>query len=283
MSTSPDQRDEADSLLSLAPGSCIAPGYTTIELLRRGDALDVYDAWSEERDCRCVAKVLRPDRRNDRVACERLRHEGRLLMRFSHRHLVRAYELINRPAPVLILETLTGETLGHLIAHSHRHLPVRDVTFLGIHLCSALHYLHRYDVLHLDIKPSNIMAQCGTAKLMDLSIARPPGPGRRGIGTPHYMAPEQVRGDTLSAATDVWGVGGVLFEAITGERPCSVRDSGGSVGRATGTIAALHSRRRIPHDLTHLVEQCLAPDPAARPSVADLASGLKRLVSTQRA
>jgi serine/threonine protein kinase len=283
MSESPDQRGGEDGPPALAPGSCIAPGYTTIALLRRGDALDVYDAWSEERDCRCVAKVLRPDRHSDRVAGERLRHEGRLLVRFSHRHLVRAYELINRPAPVLILETLTGETLGHLIARSRRRLPVRDITYLGIHLCSALHYLHRHDVLHLDIKPSNIMAQCGTAKLMDLSIARPPGPGRRGIGTPQYMAPEQVRGDTLSAATDVWGVGGMLFEALTGERPCSVRDDSDANGAdRAGSLAALHTRRRIPGDLRQLVERCLAPNPAARPSVAELAGGLKALVGMQR-
>jgi serine/threonine protein kinase len=272
------ERDAGDGPAPLAPGACIAPGYPVIALLRRGDALDVYDVWSEERDCRCVAKALRPDRRADRVARARLRHEGRLLIGFSHPHLVRAYELVNRPSPVLILETLTGETVGHLFAASRR-LPARDVAFLGIHLCSALHYLHRHDVLHLDIKPSNIMAECGTAKLMDLSIARPPGPGRRGVGTPQYMAPEQASGGFLSAATDVWGVGGVLFEAITGERPCGARGGPAPDGTERACLlGALRARRRLPRNLTHLVERCLALDPAARPSVAELACGLKDVV-----
>jgi eukaryotic-like serine/threonine-protein kinase len=277
------KRDADDGPAPLAPGVPIAPGYTVIELLRRGNALDVYDVWSEERDCRCVAKILRPDRCADRMARERLRHEGRLLVGFSHPHLVRAYEFINRPSPVLILETLTGETLGHLIATRRRRLPVRDIAFLGIHLCSALHYLHRHTILHLDIKPSNIMAECGTAKLMDLSIARPPGPGRRGIGTPQYMAPEQVRGDLLSAATDVWGVGGVLFEAITGERPSGAHDGSALEGTERESLLdTLRARRRLPRNLTHLVERCLALDPAARPSVAELACGLKDVAKMRR-
>lgn len=265
-------RNAEDGPAPLPPGACIAPGYLAIELLRRGNTLDVYDVWSEERDCRCVAKMLRPDRRTDRVAREQLRREGLLLIGFSHPHLVRAYELIDGPSPVLILETLTGETLGHLIRHSRRRVSVHDAAFLGLHLCSALHYLHRHNVLHLDIKPSNIMLECGTAKLMDLSIARPPGRGRRGIGTPHYMAPEQARGGMLSAATDVWGVGVVLFEAITGSRPLM---SNGTAGAQPGT--SIRTYRRVPRLLAQVVEECLAPLPADRPAVNAVAASLRQV------
>src|SRR3982751_1577681 len=72
-------------------------------------------------------------------------------------------------------------------------------------------------VLHLDIRPANVMAEAGIAKLIDLSLAGVPGPARPGRGTRHYMAPEQALGGTLSAATDVWGIGATLYEAATGE------------------------------------------------------------------
>lgn len=272
------ERGDEDGPAPLSRGEHIAPGYTAIELLRRGDALDVYDAWSEERDCRCVAKMLRPDRRADRVVRDRLLHEGRLLLGFAHPHLVRAYEVIDRPSPVLILETLTGETLGHLIADRRHRLPVRDVAFLGLHLCSALRYLHQHDVLHLDLKPSNIMAECGTAKLMDLSIARSPGPGRRGIGTPQYMAPEQACGGTLSAATDVWGLGTVLFEALTGHRAGGAPgDHGPRYGGDGPVTESVGVYRRLPPALVHLLDGCLAPRQEDRPPVAAIAAGLRQV------
>src|SRR4051794_285763 len=93
-----------------------------------------------------------------------------------------------------------------------------------MHLCSALHYLHSQGYLHIDVKPSNVIAYNGSAKLLDLSIARPPGRAKRGVGTRQYMAPEQVRGATLTEATDVWGVGATLYEAATGAMPFPEKD-----------------------------------------------------------
>jgi ABC-type polar amino acid transport system ATPase subunit/tRNA A-37 threonylcarbamoyl transferase component Bud32 len=198
---------------SLSSGASVAPSYRTLEHLHRGRLLDVYHVWSEERDCCCVVKALRPDHQADATARRRLREEGRLLLRLTHPHIVRAYALRERPHPVLILETLPGETLAHMIDRVGR-LSVTDVGFLGIHLCSAMQYLHRHDYLHHDLKPSNIVSDCGQAKIIELSIARPPGRAR-GAGTRVYMTPEQVAA-VLSPATDVWGISAVLYEAATG-------------------------------------------------------------------
>ncbi len=99
----------------LAPGSAIAPAYVVIEHLSRGRALDVYDVWSDERECRCIAKMLRPDRAKDQAARRRLVREGRLLRGLSHPHIVRGYELLPPPRPLVIMETLSGETLARLI------------------------------------------------------------------------------------------------------------------------------------------------------------------------
>jgi eukaryotic-like serine/threonine-protein kinase len=188
--------------------------YELIERLSRGHAYDVYDAWSHQRGCRCVVRMLRPDRRRDRGARADLLREGRLLERLTHPHLVRAYEIRSRP-PMVVLETLGGATLAALLEHGP--LDRADLVQLGLQLGSAVRYLHRNGVLHLDLKPDNLIAEAGRLKVIDLSIAQPPGPIEAGTGTRRWMAPEQVRGGTVTAAADVWGIGRVLAAAGGGD------------------------------------------------------------------
>jgi len=259
----------------LSEGERVAVGYEVIQHLRRGGDCDVYDAWSEERDCRCVAKTLRPDRRSHGPARQRLRTEGRLLLSLSHPHIVRAYELIGRPDPVLVLETIDGETVKHLSERRRHRLSSTDIAFLGMHLCAAIQYLHRNGVLHLDLKPSNVISDQGLAKVIDLSIAKPPGRGRRGIGTAGYMAPEQALGGTLSAATDVWGIGAVLFEAATGEAPCPDGIESGMNGTGRPSVPpSVRSHRRLPTQLARVIDSSLDPDPGERPQVRELSTTL---------
>ncbi len=204
-----------------------------IERISRGHAYDVFDAWSEERGCRCIVRTLRPERRLDRKAKADLLREGRLLERLTHPHLVRAYETRSKP-PLVVLETLGGSTLGALLEHGC--LDRADLVQLGLQLGSAIRYLHRNGVLHLDLKPDNLIAEAGRLKVIDLSIAQPPGRVPPGTGTARWMAPEQVRGGEVGPAADVWGIGRVLAAAGGGD----------------------------------LVRDCLADDPAARPPVDDV-------------
>ena len=118
------------------------------------------------------------------------------------------------------METLGGETLAHLIGPPPAAVGP-ELAFLGLQLSSAVGYLHRHGVLHLDLKPSNIVAEAGRAKLIDLSVARAPGRAKAGMGTWRYMAPEQARAATVGRAADVWGVGVVLWSAIWGDTPFS--------------------------------------------------------------
>ncbi len=264
----------------LVTGEQLAPGYGVIAHMRRGNHLDVYDSWSEERACRVIAKTPRPDRLEDEETVRALFREGRLLRKFTHPHIVRAYEVIKEPRPVVILETLTGATLAYLIDTSPRRLAISDITHLGLHLCSALHYLHRHDVLHLDLKPSNIVSESRLAKIIDLSIARPPGRGKEGAGTTQYMAPEQITGDRVSPATDVWGVGAVLWEAATGEEPFNADDEDDdepSYEQLERRIVPLRSYRRVPAAFAKTVESCLEPEPDRRPTVEDLTQALTNL------
>jgi serine/threonine protein kinase len=269
---------ELEPVRQRGAGELLAPGYVVVDLLHHGGDLDVYDVWSEERDCRCVAKVVRPDRLGDRAARGRLIREGQILIRLTHPHIVRAYELVPRPIPMLVIETLPGETVSHMIAGRRRRLPLTDIICLGLHLCSAIHYLHRQGFLHLDLKPSNIVADRGVAKVLDLSIARRPGRGPKGMGTRQYMAPEQARGDLLSAATDVWGIGAVLFEASTGQQPFTAYPEGRRYDQLERKAASVSTYRRVPSAFTRALEGCLAPEPARRPTIDQLSSALKSLL-----
>jgi eukaryotic-like serine/threonine-protein kinase len=272
-----------------------APGYHTIELLRRGRDLDVHDVWSGERACRCVIKSVRPDRLDRDGARRRLLDEGRLLQRLTHPHIVRAYEVREEPVPMVVMETLSGETVGHMIDRE-ADLSATELVQLGLHLCSAIRYLHGHGILHLDLKPSNVIAECGRAKLIDLSVARPPGPAHAGIGTHYYLSPEQARGGVLGPAADVWGIGVVLFEAATGEPAFDDPDApddddedldydeSGSESLDEGDYPQLSVRARridelrpLPRELADLVAACLDPSPELRPSVDELMQRLEPL------
>jgi serine/threonine protein kinase len=263
----------------LQAGEIITPGYEVIAHLHRSNNFDVYDAWSEERTSRCIAKTPIPDLIEDKKLTRGLFREGRLLKKLTHPHIVRAYETIREPRPALILETLTGATLAYLIDTSPRRLPLTDIAHLGLHLCSAVRYLHRHGILHLDLKPSNIVSECQRAKILDLSIARPPGRGKKGAGTRNYMAPEQARGELLGPAADVWGIGAVLFEAATGELPFGApEDDVDRYEQLERRAETVRSYRRVPAAFNDLVGRCLEPEPARRPTLQELADALRELV-----
>lgn len=298
------------------PGTELAAGYRVIGHMNRGKRLDVYDAWSEERSSRCVLKTLRPDRAAEPRARRALLQEGRLLLRFTHPHLVRAYELtgaMDDGRPVLVLETLGGETLSYLIRRlneADRRLPLVDTALLGLQLSSALAYLHRHGWLHLDMKPSNIVAEAGRARLIDLSIARRPGRVRAGSGTMEYLSPEQARGGMITTAADVWGLGAVLFTALAGEPPygrdfvptATGEDTGEDPDETASTDATwtdtsdtfvypqldrdpdpVRRRRRVPAALGGLVDACLHREPEGRPSLAEVTQRLEAWLPTRHA
>jgi eukaryotic-like serine/threonine-protein kinase len=272
------------------PFSQAQEGYEVIAHLSRTRRLDTYEVWSHERACSCVVKTLRPDRRDDERARAALLAEGRLLTTLAHPHIVRGYELIDGPEPAVVMETLDGETLAHLIARHPEGLYAQELAWLGLHLASALHYLHRWGILHLDVKPANVIAEAGRAKLIDLSLARPPGRRRPGLGTWSNLAPEQARGDELGTAADVWGLGTVLYEGAAG-RPPFRDDDDGSWTDDTGPSRTWDTDDQLqagypqlegspplltglPDDLAATITACLAPEPNDRPSLAELAARL---------
>jgi serine/threonine protein kinase len=298
-----------------APGTMLLPGYRVVGLLQSGRDFETYDAWSERRYSRCVVKVIRTDRVRSRSLPVRLALEGRLLTELDHPHLVRGYEMVTDPVPAVVIETLTGATLSHLLGRGRNKLAAEGVAHLGCQLASALQFLHDNGYLHLDVKPGNVIVAGGTAKLIDLSLTQPPGPVARGLGTDAYLSPEQATGGTVTAASDVWGLGVTLYEAATGVSPFADRgtpsSAGASVpagGSASGRAAASgrHARsheggvdrcpdcgealdypqtrlrapkvrrlRRLPRPVAEVIDAALEPAAADRPTLAQVHDGMR--------
>lgn len=262
-------------------------GYEVLELLNRGNTMEVYDAWSLERDCRVIVKTPLDDRLGDRSAVAGLLREGELLQRLTHPHIVRAYETVAEPRPAVVMETLGGETVAHMARDGGEPLSCEEIAQLGLQLCSAIGYLHRQGYLHLDLKPSNVIAESGRARLIDLGLARPPGELAEGIGTWCYMSPEQARGGRVSAAADVWGIGAVLSEAVTGWPPFDepsgwneVTDEEIPYPQLERAARRVDEVRDVGAELTDLIAACLRPEPAERPALPQLRGALQAVAGT---
>jgi serine/threonine-protein kinase len=135
-------------------------------------------------------------------------------------------EGFNKSRPYIVMEYLEGQTLGTLM-HAIRPMPEADALKIVSRICEALHYMHEHDVVHRDLKPENIMiCSDGSIRIMDFGIAKFEGQRRLtfggftpAMGTPDYMAPEQVKGKRGDARTDIYSLGAILYEMVTGSTP----------------------------------------------------------------
>ncbi|OLC09424.1 MAG: hypothetical protein AUH39_04595 [Chloroflexi bacterium 13_1_40CM_67_9] len=249
--------------LAFSPRSAaFVSGYRAVAHLRRGDLCDVYDAWSEEREARCVIKILRPDRRAYAADRRRVVAEGELLLSMTHPHIIRAYEVHEDPIPFIVLEAGSEALLTRLIEQGP--LSLRDLARLATQLCSALGYLHRRGYLHLDLRPANVSYDRGHARLVDLSLARHPGAAAPAIGPARSASVEQAHGQPQSAATDVWGLGALLYEAATGRAPVGEDRNGAQV-------PPLKRNGRLRPATASIIIRCLSASPEERPSLAEVA------------
>lgn len=261
--------------------------FERIALLSKAASYMVWDAWDHERFARVILKEPLPEKRERPTTRERLMREGKLLRSLSHPHVVPAHELLTEPHPMLVMESLGGATLSHMI-ETGPPLDDHEIAFLGLQLISALSYLHRQGYLHLDLKPSNVISEAGRARLIDLGLATPPGPIEAELGTWSYMSPEQARGDRIDAAADVWGLGATLFDCATGFPPFNDPELDDEAeypqlhrrARAAGSASQGYraaSEHRLSADLAALIDSLLEPEPAQRPQLAAIAEALEKI------
>ena len=260
----------------------IVPGLTAIKLLGGGLRYEAYLAWHDRLRALVVAKVVRPALVEDRATLAGLRREIELLERLNHPIVVRSFGgQVDGIRPHVVLEHLEGPRLSSLQRKYGPLLPEQLVA-LAIEISAALHYLAGEGLVHLDVKPSNIIMG-GPPRLIDLSVARTLEQCpqvRSPVGTDAYMAPEQaaVPSDELGPPADVWGLGATLYEAVAGELPFGkgVRDSTQLEERFPQLQDDPRELpARVPAALADSIMACLARDPAARPTPAELGDRLQ--------
>lgn len=220
-------------------GETLKNRYKIVESLGRGGMADVYKVWDEERSTYLALKLLRDDLAQDPVFMRRFRREAHNLAQLQHPNIVRFYGLEEDDLKAFILmEYIEGPTLREEIRRSDSGgMSQERIQSVMKDVCSALHYAHAKGLVHCDIKSGNILIDAyGKAYLTDFGIARGMDMATStmvGIGTPAYMAPELIKGQDPTPQTDIYALGIVLYEMLTGgERPFT-----GERAEITGTTA----------------------------------------------
>ena len=196
------------------------------EIISRSGMATIYKATDRVTKQMVAVKVPFMQFESDPGFFSRFQREEEIGLKLDHRYLLKFIPVEKKSRPYIVTEYLRGYTLAHLLT-SVRPMPVADALKLASRICEALVYLHGLGITHRDLKPPNVM-MCydGTIRLMDFGIARG-GDGRRitytgftpALGTPDYMAPEQVKGKRGDARTDIYSLGAILYEMLTGHQP----------------------------------------------------------------
>ena len=207
---------------SLAVGDRLGE-LTVIGHLARGRMTELYQVWSNKHWCALTGKIVAPEHLGDGPP-QSFRKEARVLSRLRHPNIVQLFGSgVAEGRPFLLLEYLAGPSLFDVLEGlAKRRLHVPDAIRAAMGVGAAVHYLHRCGFLYRDLKPANIHLREGVPVLLDFDVVRPIEPRRRPadrLGTAPYMAPEQVLREPLTPATDVYGLGALLYEMLTGYWP----------------------------------------------------------------
>jgi eukaryotic-like serine/threonine-protein kinase len=256
----------------LATGARLAGRYRILELVGVGGMGMVYKAEDEQLGLPVAVKVLRPDLTLDARRIERFKQELVLARQVSHPNVVRIHDLgVDGELVFLTMDFVAGRPLDELLADEGRLAPERAAG-IARQIAAALAAAHDAGVVHRDLKPGNVLIDdSGRAAISDFGIARSlagPGPTLPGtvVGTLDYLSPEQARGGEVDGRTDLYALGILLYEMLTGELPFA----GGTAAevlaqRLTGATRDLRATpAEVPRQLVAVVRRLLQRDPARR-------------------
>jgi serine/threonine protein kinase len=256
--------------------------YVLGERLGVGGMAEVFRAHDTLLDRAVAVKVFTPS--TDPYAEARVRAEVRTLAGLSHRGLVTVYDAGTSGAdgrPYLVMELVDGPSLAHQLKSGP--MPPHAVAALTADVCEALAHAHEHSVIHRDIKPANILLDArGRGHVADFGVAHTLGEERLTavgslVGTAAYLSPEQVTGRTVTPAVDVYAMGLVALEALTGRREYPGLDVETALARLS---RAPHIDEDLPRPWPELLVGMTALDPSARPSAADVVGLLRAAPST---
>ncbi|RZU50959.1 serine/threonine-protein kinase [Krasilnikovia cinnamomea] len=253
--------------------------YQVGELLGYGGMAEVHRGRDLRLGRDVAIKMLRTDLARDATFQERFRREAQNAAALNHPAIVAVYDTgeevssTGEKLPFIVMEYVNGRTLKEVLAAEQRIQPRRALEMIA-DICAALEFSHRHGIIHRDIKPGNVMlTQNGQVKVMDFGIARALASGATTmtqtsavIGTAQYLSPEQARGESVDARSDVYAAGCVLFELVVGHPPF--------VGDSPVSVAYQHVRedprapsqinREVPPDVDAIVLKALAKNPLNR-------------------
>ena len=268
--------------MRLGAGTKLGP-YQIIAFVGAGGMGEVYRARDSRLDRTVAIKILGDYEITDASAKERFDREARTISSLNHPNICHLNDVGDQDGlSYLVMEYLDGQTLADRLLKGA--LPLDQVLKVGIEICDALESAHRSGVVHRDLKPGNIMLTPAGTKLMDFGLAKPMNSGTSGltqtlsaaqhplttegriIGTVRYMSPEQAEGRELDGQSDIFSLGAILYEMVTGQRaftgetPISVISA--ILERSPTPIRSL--KPSVPPALDHVITSCLAKDRAKR-------------------
>jgi serine/threonine protein kinase/tetratricopeptide (TPR) repeat protein len=270
----------------LTTGSTFAGRYQIIEELGKGGMGRVYKALDKEVNAKVALKLIKPEIASDKKTIERFRNELRVARDIAHKNVCRMCDLGKEEGAYYItMEYVSGEDLKSFIRRAGYLSPGKAISIAN-QVCDGLSEAHRLGVVHRDLKPQNIMIdKDGNARIMDFGIARSlrakgiTGSGVM-IGTPEYMSPEQVDGKEADNRADIYSLGVILYEMVTGQVPFE-GDTPFSIGVKQKSEIPRPPKElndQIPEDLNRLILKCMEKEKESRyQSVGELQSELMNL------
>jgi tetratricopeptide (TPR) repeat protein/predicted Ser/Thr protein kinase len=260
------------SLAPLTPGSPLGTRYEIIRLLGQGGMGAVYLAHDRELDRKVALKVIRADMAANPEILKRFKQELILARQITHRNVIRIFDLAQTEnIQFITMDFVEGEDLQAVLRRKKKLEPTEAANIMA-QVCRALEAAHGEGVIHRDLKPQNVMLdKTGRAYVMDFGIARSITASRMTqtgalVGTPDYMSPEQAKGLPLDARSDLFTVGIIFYEILSGKAPFDADTTMGKLWKRTSEPPPplIELDKTIPATLSDIVKKCLEIDPGKR-------------------
>ena len=247
--------------------------YELLEEIGRGNMGVVYRARDPKIGRTVAIKLVslgfRPDAAQKEAFLARFEREAKIVGRLAHPHIAAVYDVELGDEPFIVMEHVEGVSLASVL--QKRRLGLDEVSTITAQLASALGYAHRLGVVHRDIKPANVLYRSGPEiKLVDFGIAKMEAPGLTAtgefIGTPSYMSPETFAGDAIDGRSDLFSLGVILYQLLTGERPFEAESVSQTIYRVLHTEPVKPSERNpeLGSEWDYVCRKLIAKDPGER-------------------